>query len=219
MSMREQFDLELQGLKEQLVKMAKVSRTQLEDALTALYEKDLELAQAVIKEDEKIDVLDHEINETAIILIAKQQPVASDLRKLIVAIRISTDLERMADNAKNIARATLLLGADHEFDIDESLRDMSDVAYKMLDLAIESYLNEDSKLAKELSDMDDSIDTIFEQVLNRLLNRTATDPQKVQHIMQVALCARYIERFGDHLTNIAESVLYLDKGETIDLNE
>jgi len=219
MTMRGHFDLELQALKNQLVKMAKASRTQLENAVKALYETDLDLAKQIEVEDEKIDQLDLTINETAILLIAKQQPVASDLRKLIVAIRISTDLERMADNAKNIARSTLHLGEDHELEIDSSLKDMCHVAYKMIDLAIESYLNEDAKLAKELSDLDDSIDKIFGQVLNRMLDMSATNPQKIQHIMQVALCARYIERFGDHLTNIAESILYLIKGETFDLNE
>src|SRR5699024_7267032 len=124
MTMRGHFDLELQALKNQLVKMAKASRTQLENAVKALYETDLDLAKQIEVEDEKIDQLDLTINETAILLIAKQQPVASDLRKLIVAIRISTDLERMADNAKNIARSTLHLGEDHELEIDSSLKDM-----------------------------------------------------------------------------------------------
>lgn len=219
MSIREQFDFELQTLKNELVEMAKASRLQLEQAVKSLYDKDLELAKQVIKEDERIDELDLAINEAAILLIAKQQPVATDLRKLIVAIRVSTDLERMADNAKNIARSTLHLGEEHQLDIDPSLKDMCDIAYEMIDLAVESYLAEDYKLAKKLSELDDSIDQMFGQVLARQLNMSATSPQKIQLIMQIAFIARYIERFGDHLTNIAESILYLVKGENFDLNE
>ncbi|MBU5593560.1 phosphate signaling complex protein PhoU [Amphibacillus sp. MSJ-3] len=219
MSIRKQFDLELQALKNELVKMAESSRSQLEHAVKSLYERDVELAEQVMKEDEKIDELDLAINEAAILLIAKQQPVATDLRKLIVAIRISTDIERMADNAKNIARSTIHLGEDHQLEIDSSLKDMCDVAYEMVDLAIKSYRDEDYKLAKKLSELDDSIDRIFGQVLARQLTMSATNPQKIQLIMQVAYVARYIERFGDHLTNIAESILYLVKGENRDLNE
>lgn len=219
MSFRKQFDLELDTLKSKIVTMAKDSRSQLEKAIHSIYESDLELAETVIENDIAIDELDAEINETAILLIAKQQPVASDLRKLIVAIRIATDLERMADNAKNIARSTIILGDDHDLEIDLSLQDMTYIAYEMLDLAIESYLNNDYKLAKKLSELDDSIDQIFGQVLKRMLDKTATNPQKIQHIMQVTFVARYIERYGDHLTNIAESILYLVKGETQDLNE
>ena len=84
---------------------------------------------------------------------------------------------------------------------------------------IESYKNEDYKLAKQLSELDDSIDRMFDQVLERMLDLSANNPQKIQHVMHIAYTARYIERFGDHLTNIAESILYLVKGETLDLNE
>lgn len=217
--MRRQFDLELEELQNKIVEMAKGAKVQLERAVQSIYEKDLELATDIIEADAKIDQLDLDINDAAILLIAKQQPVASDLRRLIVALRVSTDLERMADNARNIARSTIALGADHDLEIDSALKDMCEVAYEMLDLAIKSYKDEDYKLAKELSEMDDSIDRMFDQVLERMLGLSANNPQKIQHVMHIAYTARYIERFGDHLTNIAESILYLVKGETLDLNE
>lgn len=217
--MRRQFDLELEELQNKIVEMAKGAKVQLERAVQSIYEKDLELATDIIEADAKIDQLDLDINDAAILLIAKQQPVASDLRRLIVALRVSTDLERMADNARNIARSTIALGADHDLEIDSALKDMCEVAYEMLDLAVKSYKDEDYKLAKELSEMDDSIDRMFDQVLERMLGLSANNPQKIQHVMHIAYTARYIERFGDHLTNIAESILYLVKGETLDLNE
>lgn len=219
MAIRRQFDLELETLQQKIVEMAKAARNQLERAVKSIYESDLELAKDVIEADADIDQLDLDINDSAILLIAKQQPVASDLRKLIVAIRIATDLERMADNARNIARSTLALGENHDIEIDLALKDMCEVAYEMLDLAIKGYKEEDYKLAKQLSELDDSIDDMFDQVLERMLDFSANNPQKVQHVMHIAYTARYIERFGDHLTNIAESILYLVKGEILDLNE
>ncbi|WP_067837241.1 phosphate signaling complex protein PhoU [Amphibacillus sediminis] len=219
MPARELFDLELEEVRDKVIELAKAAREQLEHSVDALYKADVELAQKVIEADTQLDELDLMINESAILLIAKQQPVATDLRKLIVAIRTSTDLERMADNAKNIARSALHLGSDHQLTIHEALADMRDVAFKMIDLAIEAYKEEDIQLAKKLSELDDLIDRMFAQVLEELLHMSATNPQKIQLIMQMAFSARYIERFGDHLTNIAESIMYLVKGENYDLNE
>ncbi|WP_017472669.1 phosphate signaling complex protein PhoU [Amphibacillus jilinensis] len=216
---REQFDQELLAVKDKVIQLARSSRRQLEQSVEALYRADVNLAKRVIKADEQLDEMDLSINEAAILLIARQQPVATDLRKLIVAIRISTDLERMADNAKNIARSAIRLGEDHQLTIHSSLADMRDVAFKMIDLAIDAYYKEDIKLAKQLSELDDLIDNMFSQVLEEMLHMSASNPQKIQLIMQMAFSARYIERFGDHLTNIAENVMYLVKGETFDLNE
>ncbi|SEO34568.1 phosphate transport system protein [Amphibacillus marinus] len=216
---REQFDLELEAVKDMVIKLAKAAKVQLEGSIAALYQSDVDKAQQVMEADKELDQLDLAINEASILLIARQQPVASDLRKLIVAIRTATDLERMADNAKNIARSAIHLGNDHQLEIHPSLADMRDVAFKMIDLAIEAYKKEDIQLAKKLSELDDLIDGMFGQVMEELLQMTATNPQKIQLVMQMAFSARYIERFGDHLTNIAESIMYLVKGEVYDLNE
>lgn len=216
---RSQFEIELNDVKQMVVDLAKKAKQQLEDSVSALYQADVELAKRVIKADEELDELDLAINESAILLIARQQPVASDLRKLIVAIRISADLERMADNAKNIARSTLHLGEDHKFSIHESLADMRDVSVRMIDLAIDSYIEEDILIAKKLSELDDLIDGMFASVLQELLEETVINPEKIQFIMQMSFCGRYIERYGDHITNIAENVMYLVKGKSFDLNE
>src|SRR5699024_2212796 len=146
------------------------------------------------------------------------QPVATDLRRLIVAIRISADLERMADNAKNIAKSTIHLGRDHGLIIDESIKEMKDIAINMIDLAIKAYENEDISLARKLAEMDDLLDNMYGTMLRELLEETATNPQKIQHLMQMAFCGRYVERIGDHTTNMGEDVLYLVKGKATDLN-
>ncbi|WP_117169218.1 phosphate signaling complex protein PhoU [Paraliobacillus sediminis] len=216
---REQFEIELDKMKQKVIDLAQGAKVQLQDAVHALYQSDTSLAAEVVEADKRLDAIDLDINETAILLIARQQPVASDLRKLIVAIRISTDLERMADNAKNIARSTKHLGENHGLEIHESLADMRDVALRMIDLAIHAYEQEDITIAKNLSEMDDLIDGMYANVLQELLEETATNPQKIQLIMQMAFCGRFIERYGDHLTNIAENIMYLVKGESLDLNE
>lgn len=215
---REEFHNEMKQVEELVIELAVKSKEQLKAAVQALYSSDIEKAEEIIKKDQALDKLDFHINDSAILLIAKQQPVATDLRRLVVAIRISQDLERMADNAKNIAKSTIHLGKDHGLLIDESITEMKDMAIKMIDLAIKAYENEDISLARKLAEMDDLLDNMYSSMLRGLLEETATNSQKIQHIMQMAFCGRYVERIGDHTTNIGEDILYLVKGETIDLN-
>ncbi|WP_186575779.1 phosphate signaling complex protein PhoU [Aquibacillus kalidii] len=215
---REQFQDELEKVKGKIIELAYGAEKLLNQAVDAIYNSDIELAKQVIAYDKELDKKDMEINEAAILLIAKQQPVASDLRRLIVAIRISSDLERMGDNAKNIAKSTIHLGEDHGIDIHKSIKDMKDVAVKMIDISVKAYENEDITLARKLGELDDLIDGMYSNMLRELLEETATNPQKIQHIMQMAFSGRYVERFGDHATNIGENIMYLVKGESCDLN-
>ncbi|MGP4042360.1 phosphate signaling complex protein PhoU [Gracilibacillus sp. D59] len=216
---REIFQSEVKKVEELIIEMAKKAKEQLTSAVETLYNSDIERAEKVIEADKQLDSLDFEINEAAILLIARQQPVATDLRRLVVAIRVSSDLERMADNAKNIAKSTIHLGKDHGIEIHKSIAEMKEIATKMIDLAIKAYENEDITLARKLGDMDDMIDGMYSSMLRELLEETATNPQKIQHIMQMAFSGRYVERIGDHATNVGEDVMYLVKGESADLNE
>ncbi|PXW89993.1 PhoU-like phosphate uptake regulator [Streptohalobacillus salinus] len=218
MAGREQFENELNEVKQKVIALLKASQEQLNRSVKALYASDIDESKQLIEDDKALDELDLAINESAILLIAKQQPVATDLRKLIAAIRLATDIERMADNAKNIARSAIHLGPDHHLTIDPRLTDMAKIANAMIDLAIEAYNEEDIHKAKQLSDEDDKIDELFGKVLKDMLSNSANRSVEIQLIMQVAFCARYIERFGDHLTNVAENIMYLVKGETFDLN-
>ncbi|ENH97476.1 phosphate transport system regulatory protein [Gracilibacillus halophilus YIM-C55.5] len=216
---REAFEDELKHVESLIVQFSQKTKQQLDEAVTALYQSDVAKAEEIIETDKMLDQLDFEINEASILLIAKQQPVATDLRRLIVAIRISTDLERMADNAKNIAKSTIHLGNDHGIHIHESIHEMKQVTLQMMDLAVKAYENEDITLARKLADLDDFVDNLYSTMLRELLEETATNPQKIQHIMQMAFSGRYVERIGDHATNIGEDVTYLVKGESPDLNK
>ncbi|UOQ86014.1 phosphate signaling complex protein PhoU [Gracilibacillus salinarum] len=216
---REIFQSELEKVEALIIELARKTKEQLRSAVEALHSSDTEKAREIIEADRELDKLDFKINETAILLIARQQPVATDLRRLVVAIRISSDLERMADNAKNVAKSAIHLGEDHGIDIHSSIKEMQEIAIKMIDLAISAYENEDITLARKLADLDDIIDSMYSSMLRELLEETATNPQKIQHIMQMAFSGRYVERIGDHATNIGEDVMYLVKGESADLNE
>ncbi|WP_208585913.1 phosphate signaling complex protein PhoU [Gracilibacillus suaedae] len=215
---REAFQGELQHVEELIIELAKRTKEQLNSAIDALYRADVSQAEQIIQNDKELDQLDRKINEEAIVLIARQQPVATDLRRLVVALRISNDLERMADNAKNVAKSTIHLGKDHGIEVHPSIQEMKLIAVEMIDLAILSYENEDITLARKLAELDDVVDNMYSTMLRELLEETATNPQKIQHIMQMAFSGRYVERIGDHATNIGEDVMYLVKGESLDLN-
>lgn len=214
---REQFQSELEQLKEEVIKMANLSGEALSKAVDSLINQDLEQAKEIFEEDKQIDELEREINEKSVLLIAKQQPVATDLRQIIIALRVVTDIERMGDNAKNIAKATIHLDKNLST-IPEGLRQMHEIAMDMLKTSMHAFKYEDITVAEKLAETDDKVDKMYKHIVSELLEETATNPDKIQYIMQVAFCARYLERFADHITNIGESILYLVKGKNYNLN-
>ncbi|WP_079530281.1 phosphate signaling complex protein PhoU [Halobacillus hunanensis] len=218
MPIRAQFDEELLSIKDQLKQLSLDVKESLDTAIHVLYQGDVDKARQIMEDDAFIDAKEEQINEEAILTIAKQQPVATDLRRLIVAIKISSDLERMADHSTNVAKATIHLGSNHGIEINPDLREMAVLAMDMVDLAIKAFEHEDISLAQKLAEMDDEVDALYGKIVRELLELTAVNPEQIQHIMQMAYTARYIERFADHITNIGESVFYLVKGRTYGLN-
>ncbi|WP_068671878.1 phosphate signaling complex protein PhoU [Oceanobacillus sp. Castelsardo] len=214
---RNHFQAELDDLNSLIVQVAELSGKALSEAIDALFTNNLEMANNVVRNDIHIDRGELEINDKVVVLIAKQQPVATDLRRIIVFLRIATDIERMADNAKNIAQSTILLENNNIPKLD-NLKKLHDVVQNMLEKAIIAFKNEDVNIAKELGEIDDDVDRLYNNIVSELLGMTATNPDKIQYIMQLAFCARYLERFADHITNIGESVLFLVKGINYDLN-
>ncbi|MCP3025676.1 phosphate signaling complex protein PhoU [Halobacillus sp. A5] len=219
MQTRRFFNEELQQLKLEVEELAEDTKKVLTTSVEALYNSDLKTAQRIIEEDHIYNEKEQHINDSALVMIAKQQPVASDLRRLIAAIKISSDLERMADHGKNIAKATLFLGDDHPISIHSTIKEMTEIAVSMVDIAVKGYHNEDISFARVLAEKDDKVDELYGRVTKDLLELTANNPDQIQYIMQTAYTSRYIERFADHLTNIGESILYLVKGVSYDLNE
>ncbi|MBN8236636.1 phosphate signaling complex protein PhoU [Halobacillus kuroshimensis] len=218
MSIRVHFEGELESIKEQIKDLAIDAKYSLDTAIHLLYQGDVEAAEKLIENDAVIDSKEEKINDDAILMLAKQQPVARDLRRIVTAIKISSDLERMADHSTNIAKATIHLGKNHGIEIDPELREMAILAMDMVDLAVKAFEYEDISLANKLAEMDDVVDRKCGDVVKQMLAFTAINPEQVQHVMQMAYIARYIERYADHITNIGENIFYQVKGRTYDLN-
>ncbi|GAA0345648.1 phosphate signaling complex protein PhoU [Bacillus carboniphilus] len=218
MNVRQEFQEELNVLKSLLLNMGKRAENALRESIKALQEQDVDLALKIIDEDYKINRLDDEINEKAIWLIAKQQPVATDLRRIIASIKIATDLERVGDQAVNIAKSTIRIGKEALF---KPLKDIPAMADRVLQMhvgVLEAFDKEDYNLAKEVAEMDNEVDEMYGKLVNELLSNIPKSPELTAQITQLAFVCRYLERSADHTTNISESVIFTVKGKNYDLN-
>ena len=218
MAARENFDKMLQELQDKMTEMSDLTVSALDKSFTALKTQNVELALEVIEEDTAIDILDTDINNFVVWLIAKEQPVARDLRRIIGALKISSDIERVADFAVNIAKATIRIGSCDSLIAITNLEAMKDLSIKMLHDAVKSFLDEDLSLAKEVGDLDDQVDSYYDASSKIILNCLSENPQQMNQLIQLLFINRHLERTADHITNIAESAAYLIKGRKYDLN-
>lgn len=216
MPVREKFELGLKELQSKLTELAEFSIVALNKSLEALETKNVELALEIIDNDVKADRIYEDINDFAILLIAKQQPVAIDLRRIIVAIKIATDIERVADFAVNIAKATIRIGNQELVKPIVHIRQMLEITTNMLNLAIKSFNEEDTKLARKVAEMDDEVDDLNSSTIAELMEINKQKPEYLQQISNLSFVCRYLERAADHITNIAENVFYLVKGRQYD---
>ncbi|MCI0763412.1 phosphate signaling complex protein PhoU [Bacillus sp. TL12] len=216
---RGQFHYDLQTLQQKVIELGELAGEALSRSMEGLRKRDVETALEVIDGDYRMDNLEEEINDLALMLITKQQPVASDLRRIFVSIKTATDLERIADHAVNIAKSTIRLG---EKDVSvnlKSLEQMFTIATNMLKLSLEAYQEENLTSAKQIAEMDDSVDEIYGRAIREFISSIPEHPEAITQITQLSFIARYIERVADHITNIAENVFYLVKGKHYLLNE
>jgi phosphate transport system protein len=218
MNTRLNFDTNLKQLKDMLIEMAQKSVNAIKQSMDTLINQDIEKAKEIINNDTIIDELEHEINNKAIILIAKESPVAGDLRKIVVALKISSEVERIADNAVNIAKSTLHIGNEKHIKEIVDIPKMMDLALEMLSDALTAFLNEDVELARKCAAKDDKVDEMYGILIKELMGYIQQYPNQTNQITQLAFVSRYIERLADHSTNIAEHVIYLVTGERYDLN-
>lgn len=212
---RQTFDQELQTLRHDLLTMGKLVNTAIQDAVQSLAKQDTELAQKVIHGDDVIDKMEEDIEDKCMVLIARQQPLAKDLRIIGTGLKITTDLERMGDHAYDIASVTLKLANQPLIKPLIDLPRMAAKAQKMLDMALEAYFNLDIALAEQVCKADDDIDNLYQQVFRELLVIMMEDPQTISQAAQLIFVARYLERVGDHCTNIAEWTIYLVTGQRL----
>jgi len=219
MNVRKNFDKNLQELQNKMVEMNMLTLSAFEKAFTAFKTQDVELALRVIDEDTAIDNLDHEINQFAVWLIAKEQPFATDLRRIIASLKITSDIERIADFAVNIAKATAKIGKTESLLNITKLEQMNETSIKMLNLALSAFIDGNMAFVKEVAGLDDQVDDYYAVTYKRITEYLREHPEETTQLVQLLFINRYLERTADHITNIAESAAYLIKGQIYDLNQ
>ena len=207
------FDDELRGLAQSIAEMGGLAEHLLKDAVTALLRADTELAERTIVADRKINYLEADIEERAILIIARRQPMAQDLRATIAAIRISNDLERVADLGKNIARRVLAI-EDQPFPqkLSVGVEHLAKLGLRQLKNVLDAYGSHDVKKAHKVWEEDDEIDAVYTSLFREFLTYMMEDPRNITMCTHLLFCAKNIERVGDHATNIAEAVHYMVTG-------
>jgi phosphate transport system protein len=210
------FDDELLALGRFISEMGGIAETMFASSVEALVRSDTQLAQRVIATDQRLDTLEREIEEKAILTIAKRQPMAVDLRSIITSIRIAADLERVGDLAKNIGkRAVAMNGQFIPQKIASGVTHMADLALERLKTVLDAYMRQDVETALEVWRTDDEIDTLYNSLFRELLTYMMEDPRNIGFCTHLLFCAKNVERIGDHATNIAETIHYLVTGKTI----
>lgn len=213
--MHRQFEEELEEIKHSILSMAGLVEKCLEDMAVALTEQNSELAEAVIAMDEEIDQHEVEIDRLATEFIARHQPTATDLRFVIVAIKLGPELERIADNAVNIAERILHISKYPQLKPVVDLPRMLGLAHAMVSDAIAAYVARDARAAREVILRDDEVDSLYLQIFRVLLTFMIEDPKTISRAIDLILVARYVERIADQATNIAEEVVYLVEAKPI----
>lgn len=211
--MREHFHGELAELSDQLVEMTRLSGSAIARATTALLDTDLTLAETVIAADEAIDDLQAQLEEQALSLIARQQPVATDLRVIVTALRMSADLERMGDLARHVAKLARMRYPNPTIpaELRSTVLQMGQVAERIVAKAGSVIASRDLAIARELETDDDTMDALHRELFAVLLDDSWE--HGVETAVDVTLCGRYYERFADHAVSVARRVVYLVTGE------
>ena len=211
--MRKSFNEELKKLKNEMLKMGSMVEEAIDESVRALKEQNLELAEEVMENDDKIDDYEIELEEMCTRLIALQQPVAKDLRTIIVISKIATDLERIGDHASNIAHMALEIGEEELVKPLIDIPRMTDIVTERLQKSLDAFVNLDVELAEEVAQQDEEVDILDEQILRELITFMLDDPTTIKQSIYLTFISRFLERIGDHSTNICERVLYMATGE------
>lgn len=210
---RHNYDQELESLRAGLLAMGNAVAGAIEDAVASLAKQDAELAQKTMDFDDQIDQMEIDIEDKCMVLIARQQPMARDLRVVGTGLKITTDLERMGDHAYDIAKIALQMIDQPLIKPLVDIPRMAQMSQKMLKDSLEAYTTLDIALAEQVCLNDDEVDHIYYQVFRELLTYMMEDPKTITQATQLIFVARYLERIADHATNIAEWTIYLATGQ------
>jgi phosphate transport system protein len=213
--MQRHFHEELEALKQTLLAMGGLVEDQIRRVMRALLERDSAAAQDVIDRDARVNAYDVEVDEKCVELLALHQPTAGDLRFITTAMKIVTDLERIGDQAVNIAQRSLELNAEPQLKPYIDLPVMADRAQRMVKESLDAFVARDTALARQVCGEDATVDALKEQIFRELLTFMMADPRTIPRAIRLILISRFLERVADHATNIAEMVIYMVESKMV----
>ncbi|HEV3348822.1 MAG TPA: phosphate signaling complex protein PhoU [Methylomirabilota bacterium] len=213
--MARHFHEELEALKQTLLAMGGLVEDQIRRVMRALLERDDVMAQEVIERDRQVNTYDVEVDEQCVSLLALHQPAAGDLRFITTAMKIVTDLERIGDQAVNIAQRVLELNREPQLKPYIDLPRMAEKAQRMVKESLDAFVARDTALARQVCGEDSEVDLLKEQIFRELLTFMMEDPRTIPRAIRLILISRFMERVADHATNIAEMVVYLVEGKMV----
>jgi phosphate transport system protein len=210
-----QYEEQLRAVRMDLLKMGGLVEHQIAQAMETLVNRDAEKARETIARDSEVNRMDVEIDERCVQLLALHQPAASDLRFITTGLKITTDLERIGDNAVNICERALELNEEPQLKPYLDLPRMAEVAQSMVKDSLDAFVRDDTALAEDVIARDDEVDQLNYQMYRELLSYMAEDPKTIGRATRLLFVSKYLERIADHATNIAEMVVFMVKGRTI----
>ena len=206
---------EIERLKKMLLSLMAVVEENLNKAVLSLENRDLEMAQAVIEDDERIDEMEVEIEEEALKILALHQPVAVDLRFIVSALRTNNELERIGDTAVNLAERATFLSSQPPLNLPLDIGAMAEKSQEMLRMSLDAFVNMDVNLARTVLKMDDIVDQMNREMFIIVYDKIKEMPEKAEALIHSLSATRHLERVADHATNIAEDVIYLVDAEIV----
>jgi phosphate transport system protein len=210
------FDTDLQDITRKVAEMGGMVERQISDAVQALVDRDLEMGGRIIAVDTTIDTMQRDIEEKAILTIARRQPMAVDLREIVGAMRVCNDLERIGDHAKHIGKRVVALDGDfYPQKLIRGVEHMAELVSALLKQVLDAYAARDLQSAMAVWKGDEEVDAMCTSLFRELLTYMMEDPRNITFCMHLMFCAKDIERMGDHATNIAETIYYMVEGRPI----
>ena len=206
--MRSKFEEQLKTLNEELIFMGTMIEENIQKAIEALVKSDVEAARKIMEKDAAIDQKQRDIENLCFSLLIQQQPVARDLRAITAAMKMVTDMERIGDHAADISEMTIMLDRAGRFNDYKTITDMASEASVMLIHSIDAFTEKDAKKAQEVIEHDDVVDELFNKVKRELIEHIKNDSDRGEQEVDMLMIAKYMERIGDHATNIAEWVIF-----------
>jgi len=215
---RTPLDRDLRDIQDELLRMGSMLNTAISRAVQALANRDVALARQLIADDAEINALRFQIEEKCVSVIATQQPAAGDLRAVVAAMNIVSDLERMADHAAGIAKVVVMMGDEPLLKPLVDIPRMAEECRSMITKSLDTYVARDAEIARTLAVRDDIVDELYQQVFRELLTFMLEDPKTTTRALYLLFVAHNLERIGDRAVNIAERVIFLTSGEMKELN-